>query len=250
MGTATSVLSRWERGHVDPAFATVDRLVEACGTSVRAVLGEHAPRAADVDLVAATLALSPAERLQRVIDLAGAERAGPSFRPDRMLAVLAGHRVRFVVIGGLAAAVHGVPGITVDLEVVPAPAPANLRRLSDALDELGARVRVPGIAGGLAFDHDARVLAAIESLDLVTRHGALDLVRRPRGVPDYADWAAGAEAFELLGTRVAVAALADVIRSLEAADRPEDRAALPVLRLVAQQRRQRQQQRHRRSHPG
>lgn len=248
VGTTTSVLSRWERGHVDPAYATVDRLVEACGATVRAVLGEPDVHAADVDLLAVTLALSPDERLHRVVDLAGAERAAPSFRPDRILAVLAGHGVRFAVIGGVAATVHGAPAVTADLDVVPDPAPANLRRLSGALGELEARVRVPGITGGLAIDHDPRVLAAIGSLDLVTRHGALDIVRRPTGVPDYADWAAGASEIELLGTRVAVAGLADVIRSKEAADRPDDRAALPVLRLVAQL--QRQPQRHRRPHLG
>jgi hypothetical protein len=45
--------------------------------------------------------------------------------------------VRYVVIGGIAAALHGVPRATFDLDILIEPSPANAKRLLDALLEAG-----------------------------------------------------------------------------------------------------------------
>jgi len=47
------------------------------------------------------------------------------------------HDVRYVVIGGVAAILHGVPRATFDLDILMEPTPANARRLLDALLEAG-----------------------------------------------------------------------------------------------------------------
>lgn len=52
-----------------------------------------------------------------------------AFDPERMLAVLDTHQVRFVVVGGFAAWVHGAPIVTADLDIIFDPAPDNIRRL-------------------------------------------------------------------------------------------------------------------------
>lgn len=57
-------------------------------------------------------------------------------------AVLAAHAVAFVVIGGVAARLHDTGHATVDIDLCPARDPENLRRLSAALKEMGARLRV------------------------------------------------------------------------------------------------------------
>ena len=44
--------------------------------------------------------------------------ASGDFDPERLLAVLAAHGVDFVLIGGMAAVLHGDVGVTVDLDVV------------------------------------------------------------------------------------------------------------------------------------
>lgn len=140
------------------------------------------------------------------------------------------HGVRCVVIGGLAATLHGSGTVTFDVDIVPDPEPVNLNRLSGALGELGARVRVDGIPDGLDFDHSPSALSRMSVLNLVTTFGELDLTFHPAGIPDFADWERGAEEREALGVRFRLASLADVIRSKEAADRAKDRATLPVLR--------------------
>jgi len=45
--------------------------------------------------------------------------------------------VRYVVIGGIAAILHGVPRATFDLDILIEPTPDNARRLLDALADAG-----------------------------------------------------------------------------------------------------------------
>jgi transcriptional regulator with XRE-family HTH domain len=76
LGTTPSVLSRWENNQVEPAFAAVIRAVEACELTLVEVLREPEVDPHDVSLLDTTLALTPDERLQRVIDYARFVRAG------------------------------------------------------------------------------------------------------------------------------------------------------------------------------
>ena len=85
------------------------------------------------------------------------------FRPHEILAVLDAHDVRYVLIGGLAAVLHGAPHVTTDVDVVPEEAKRNLERLSAALEELGARIRVTGEPDGVPFDHSGESLARLRS---------------------------------------------------------------------------------------
>jgi hypothetical protein len=153
-----------------------------------------------------------------------------AFRPDEILGVLERHGVQYVVIGGLAAALHGAGTVTFDVDVVPESSLDNLTRLSAALDELDARIRVSGIAGGLDFDHDAQSLGSMETINLVTNHGDFDITFRPSGVTTFSEWDNHAEDTEALGVHFRLASLADVIQSKEAAGRPKDQITLPVLR--------------------
>src|SRR5438105_15708963 len=45
------------------------------------------------------------------------------------------HEVKYVVIGGIAAILHGVPRATLDLDVLIEATPENAKRLLDALDD-------------------------------------------------------------------------------------------------------------------
>lgn len=160
-----------------------------------------------------------------------------SFDPYEVLRVLHVHGVRYVVVGGFAAVAHGSPLPTADIDLTPALDRANLAALSDALRDLDARIRVAGIEGGLAFEHDADMLGAQDILNLVTRAGDVDLVLRPAGTGGYDDVVRNAVVVVVGGQPLPLASLADVVRSKEAAGRPKDLAALPVLRaLLARQR--------------
>jgi hypothetical protein len=154
----------------------------------------------------------------RELDLAGLVRA-----LDR-------HGVAYVLIGGIAAVTHGSPFPTEDLDITPSTEPDNLARLSAALTELDAKVSVEGSPDGLPFAHDAHSLGAVQTWNLTTAFGDLDISLVPSGTTGYKDLSRAAESTELFGVLVRVASLADVIRSKQAANRPKDQRVLPTLR--------------------
>jgi hypothetical protein len=162
--------------------------------------------------------------------------ASQDFDPVRMLTALREAGVRFVLIGGMAAILHGDVGVTVDLDIVPERAPDNLDRLAGALRSLGARIRTERVPEGLVFDCSGRFLRNLSPdsiLNLATTAGALDLTFRPSGTEGYPDLRRDAIEIEAAdGVRILVASLADVIRSKEAAGREKDRIALPRLRRL------------------
>src|SRR5207237_7411700 len=62
------------------------------------------------------------------------------FDPSRALEILHRHGVQFVVIGGVAAALHGSSRLTFDLDVCYARDQPNLRALATALRAMNARL--------------------------------------------------------------------------------------------------------------
>ena len=162
--------------------------------------------------------------------------ADGEFDPQRMLAALHQSGVRFVLVGGMAAVLHGDVGVTVDLDVVPERTAGNLERLASALRILGARIPVAEVPDGVAFDCSGaffRNRSEDSILNLRTRAGDLDLAFRPSGTHGYRDLKREAVELELAaGVRILVASLADIIRSKEAANREKDRMALPRLRRL------------------
>jgi hypothetical protein len=159
----------------------------------------------------------------------------PPLQADEIFACLDRHRVRYVVVGGLAAVLHGSPLPTVDVDICPSREPANLERLAAALAELDARIRTPDAPAGVRFPHDAAFLANVDLLNLVTRRGDLDLAFQPAGTGGFPDLVRRAEEMEIQGVGVPVAALEDVIRSKEAANRAKDQRSLPVLRQLLEE---------------
>lgn len=154
------------------------------------------------------------------------------FDPRAIFDVLERHGIRYVVIGGVAAILHGAAHVTTDVDVVPQDARDNLERLSDALNEIHARIRVSGEPDGVPFDHSAEALARVRIWNLQTDIGDLDVTFEPSGTHGYDDLKRDAIVMRLRSGNVPVASLADVIRSKEAADRTRDRAVLPGLRAL------------------
>lgn len=140
--------------------------------------------------------------------------------------------MRYVVIGGLGAVLQGSPLPTLDADICPARDRENLERLARALTDLGARIRTETEPDGLPFACDATFLSNVQILNLVTKAGNLDLSFVPSGTEGFEDLARGARALNLGELTVRVAALEDIIRSKQAANRPKDQRTLPVLKQL------------------
>lgn len=156
----------------------------------------------------------------------------PEFKPREIIETLHRAGVKYVVIGGLAAALHGADHITTDIDITPDPDVDNLERLASALDSLDAKIRSSAVPEGLAFDCSAEFLGRAQILNLTTKWGDLDVSVVPSGTHGYGDLRRDAVTITIGDAQVAIASLADVIRSKEAAGRAKDQLALPTLRRL------------------
>ena len=158
------------------------------------------------------------------------------FDPERIITTLARHDVKYVLIGAVAARLQGFPRMTADADITPARDPENLRRLAAALRELDARVYTDSIPEGLAFDCSAQTLSRADLWNLVTTAGRLDVAFQPSGTGGYDDLVRDAVAFDVFGVRLDAASLEDIVRSKEAADRPQDRQDVVIIREMLRRR--------------
>ncbi len=155
-----------------------------------------------------------------------------SFQPDALLRILAERDVHYVLIGGLAATLHGSPHLTQDVDITPERTPTNLAKLSDALRDMNAQVRAAGLEEPLPFSHDAASLGGVGVWNLATPYGDFDISFVPTGTEGYPDLCRDAVRVRIADVDVVVASLSDIIRSKQAADRPKDRLTLPTLREI------------------
>lgn len=151
----------------------------------------------------------------------------PRLRADRILGTLLEADVRFIVVGGLASQVHGSPSLTGDVDICFDLDGQNLRRLSDALRLLAAVRR--GLEPGVRAPIDERALRAADVFTLSTRFGDLDLLAHPEPGLDFEALDRRSIVAEILGLKVRVASLEDLIEMKRAAGRPKDRIELEIL---------------------
>jgi hypothetical protein len=154
-----------------------------------------------------------------------------------LLHVLSEHRVEFVVIGGLAVALHGYVRATKDIDIVPEQSRENLTRLWNALGEIDAtpteleEFRTDEMP--VAFSLDALIEGG-GNWALYTRLGRVDVMQWVEGVDSYAELRAGAERVDepSVGHPIWVAGIDDLISMKEAAGRDIDRIDITALRMA------------------
>lgn len=146
-----------------------------------------------------------------------------------MLEVLVRHRVDFIVVGGVAAIVHGSPLMTGDLDILHDPKPENIPRVLAALLEMNAIYRDPA---GRRIPPDEYKLSTFRMNLMKTDLGPLDILRSIGSGLSYSDLLARSEEFVIAGFQVRVLNLEAIIESKEYADRPKDRIAIPYLREI------------------
>ena len=152
------------------------------------------------------------------------------FEPLAVLRALSDGGVAFVLIGGVAARLHGSPSLTRDIDICYARDADNLERLAQVLLSLHARLR--GVDDEVPFVLDARTLRAGANFTFVTDLGDVDILAMPSGVDGYDDLARHATEVDLDGTAVCLVSLDDLIRMKRAAGRAKDRAELEILEAL------------------
>jgi hypothetical protein len=138
--------------------------------------------------------------------------------------------VDFVVIGGVAAVLHGSARATFDLDVCFASNAENLEALGSTLVGLGAQLR--GVSEAVPFVPDAAALRRVEVLTLTTTAGDLDVLRAPSGAPRYDVLRGHADRYDVGGFEVRVASVEDLIAMKTAAGRPKDLGDIEELEAI------------------
>ncbi|MGH2607946.1 MAG: hypothetical protein ACRDHF_02550 [Tepidiformaceae bacterium] len=138
--------------------------------------------------------------------------------------------VEFIVIGGVAAAVHGSSRSTADLDVVYRRTTENLQRLSDALGP--HQVYLRGAPPGLPFRFDERTIRNGLNFTLISDLGDIDLLGDISGGGGYDDLLPHSVQVEVFGRQCLCLTLDALIRAKRAAGRVKDLEAIAELEAI------------------
>jgi predicted nucleotidyltransferase len=138
--------------------------------------------------------------------------------------------VRFVIVGGVAATLHGSARLTQDVDVVYARDEKNLECIVQALRPLKPYLR--DAPAGLPFAFDPQTLAAGFNFTLATSAGDIDLFGTIPGAGDYDALVPHSIEVELFGIRCRCLDLPTLIASKIAAGRPKDLETIAELRAL------------------
>jgi len=138
----------------------------------------------------------------------------------KTLQVVCDAEVRFVIIGGAAAAVHGSTYPTYDLDICYDRSLDNIERLAEALKPFHPRLR--GVSDEVPFCFDAAMIARGMNFTLSTDLGDIDLFGEVAGIGGYKDVSALSSSLDIAGCQCPVLSLGGLIQSKRATARPKD----------------------------
>jgi hypothetical protein len=136
----------------------------------------------------------------------------------RVLNAMHKHGLEGIMIGNAAAALHGAPVTTLDIDFMFRDTPANMRKLKAVSRELKAIILRPYYPVSKLYrmvDEDYGM--------------QIDFMPVVHGIRSFASLRSRAEQRKIGGASAVLASLADIITSKRAASRAQDQAVLPVL---------------------
>ena len=152
----------------------------------------------------------------------------------RILRALTANSVEFIVIGGVAATVHGSARNTFDLDVFYRRTRANVDHLVAALTPLNPYLR--GAPPGLPFRFDTDTVWRGCNFTLTTDAGPLDCLGAVAGIESYDAADSRAISSEAHGVTCTILNLDDLIAAKRAAGRPKDFEAIAELEVIREER--------------
>ncbi len=152
------------------------------------------------------------------------------FEAEPLLKILRQAEVELIVVGGVAATIHGSSRLTQDLDIVYRRTPENLRRLADALKTHSPYLR--GAPPGLPFLWDEETIRRGLNFTLTTDLGDLDLLGEIAGGGVYENLLPDSRPVAAFGIEFSCLLLERLIQVKRAAGRPKDLEAISELEAL------------------
>jgi hypothetical protein len=150
--------------------------------------------------------------------------------PDRLLKSLLEAQLDFVIIGGVAAVLHGSTLLTRDLDICVPLGSGSFLALQKALEGLHPRVRAG--AGLIPLDLDESRAASLKNLYITTDEGQLDCLGLVAGVGDFAAVRQESLEIRISGHQCRVLSIDALIRAKKATGRPHDLRTVVQLKAI------------------
>jgi hypothetical protein len=152
---------------------------------------------------------------------------------DVLLPAFSHAGLQFIVIGGVAATVHGSARFTRDLDIVYARNDDNLARLVTVLSPYSPYLR--GAAPGLPFRWDVPTIKSGLNFTLTTTLGDVDLLGEVAGGGRYEDLLPHTVELDAFGVTCRYVTLRSLIALKRAAGRPRDFDAIAELEILLEE---------------
>jgi predicted nucleotidyltransferase len=147
-------------------------------------------------------------------------------------------KIDFILIGGMAAILHGSARVTFDVDVVYSRTRENIERVAAALAPHKPYLREA--PPGLPFTWDAKTIRSGLNFTLTTELGDIDLLGEIAGGETYQDLLPHSFDVDAFGVHFKCVDLPTLIRIKEAAGRRKDQEAIAELRVLLEETKRKQ----------
>lgn len=151
----------------------------------------------------------------------------------QIIPLLARANVDFILIGGMAAVLHGSARVTFDIDLIYSRSPENTERLANVLVPYAPNLR--DAPQNLPFTWDVKTISNGLNFTLTTKLGDLDLFGELPGGDTYETLRPHSFEVDAFGVRFRCVDLPTLLRIKEAAGRLKDREAIAELRVLLQE---------------
>jgi len=152
---------------------------------------------------------------------------------EQLLPVLSKAGVEFIIVGGVAAIIHGSARLTQDLDIVYQRTPDNIARLATALKPFAPYLR--GVPPGLPFRWDSETIQRGLNFTLVTSAGPLDILGEIAGRGTYETLLPHSRKLSVFGIDCYCLGLDRLIQAKRDAGRPKDLEVIAELEALREE---------------
>lgn len=152
---------------------------------------------------------------------------------EKFIELLCENKVKFIIIGGAAAYLHGSAHLTQDLDIVYDRSKENIRKLVHALEKIHPKLR--GVDFDLPFIFDEKTIHNGLNFTFNTDYGFIDILGEVAGGGNYKKLLKHSENMQIFGFKCYCVDLKTLINLKIASGRPKDFEIISELQFLLEE---------------